>query len=121
MSLSRPDLSADYPGDQSHLHGWERNGLPLPAAGRWTCIALVDKALGLQMISIRLPVRLIEQLKVIAMHRGIGYQPLMRDVLGRFARGELIQVLRLQTEIAKLEGRKAVVAKPKASRLRRAA
>ena len=83
--------------------------------------ALVDKALGLQMISIRLPVRLIEQLKVIALHRGIGYQPLMRDVLSRFARGELIQVLRQQTEIAELEGRKTAAAKPKAARLRKAA
>lgn len=72
--------------------------------------ASVDDALGLQMISIRLPKRLIEQLKVIALHSGIGYQPLMRDVLSRFAHGELIQVLRQQTEISQLKG---VVAKPR--------
>jgi hypothetical protein len=46
----------------------------------------IDAALGLRTISIRLPERLIEQLKLIATHRGIGYQPLMRDVLSRFAR-----------------------------------
>jgi hypothetical protein len=78
----------------------------------------VDAALGLRMISIRLPERLIERLKLIALHHGIGYQPLMRDVLSRFARGELIQVLRQQTETAELEGRKAAAAK--ASRLPRA-
>ena len=72
--------------------------------------ASVDDALGLQMISIRLPKRLIEQLKLIALHSGIGYQPLMRDVLSRFAHGELIQVLRQQNEIAHLRG---IVAKPR--------
>ena len=78
----------------------------------------VDTALGLQMISIRLPARLLEQLKVIAGHSGIGYQPLIRDVLSRFAHGELIQVLRQQTEIAELEGRK-VAAAPMSSKLAR--
>ena len=83
--------------------------------------ARVDQALGLRMISIRLPERLIERLKTIAQHNGVGYQPLMRDVLSRFARGELIQVLRQQTEIVELEGRKAAAAKPKSARLRKAA
>jgi hypothetical protein len=73
------------------------------------------------MISIRLPVQLIEQLKVIAQHSGIGYQPLMRDVLSRFARGEFIQVLKQQTEIAELEGRKAAASRAKAQKLRKAA
>ena len=76
----------------------------------------VDTALGLQMISIRLPARLLEQLKVIAGHNGIGYQPLIRDVLSRFAHGELIQVLRQQTEIAELEGRKAAAPMTKIAR-----
>ena len=48
--------------------------------------ARIDAALGLRTISIRLPEHLIAQLKLIATHRGIGYQPLMRDVLSRFAR-----------------------------------
>jgi hypothetical protein len=75
--------------------------------------ARVDDVLGLQMISIRLPKRLIEQLKLIALHSGIGYQPLMRDVLSRFAHGELIQVLRQQTALAELEGHMAAAAIPK--------
>ena len=83
--------------------------------------ARIETALGLRMISIRLPELLIEQLKLIAVHRGIGYQPMMRDVLSRFARAELIQVLRQQTEIAELEGRKAAAVKSKAGRLRKAA
>ena len=83
--------------------------------------ARIDAALGLRMISIRLPERLIEELKVIAAHRGIGYQPLMRDVLSRFARAEIMQVLRYQAEIAELEGRRAAASKPKGSRLRKAA
>ena len=49
----------------------------------------VEAALGLQMISIRLPKDLIETLKLIAKYRGTGYQPLMRDVLNRFAASEL--------------------------------
>jgi hypothetical protein len=73
----------------------------------------VDEALGLQMISIRLPKRLIERLKLIAKHNGIGYQPLIRDVLSHFARGELIQVLRQQSEIADLESRRSASSKTK--------
>ena len=74
--------------------------------------ARVDEAMGLQMISIRLSKRLIDELKVIAQHNGIGYQPLMRNVLSRFARGELIQVLRQQTEMATLENRNTLRSKP---------
>lgn len=47
--------------------------------------ASVDDALGLQMISIRLPKSLIEDLKLIASQQGLGYQPLIRRVLLRFA------------------------------------
>ncbi len=48
----------------------------------------VDSALGLQMISVRLPRKLIDDLKLIANKEGLGYQPLMRRVLMRFAEGE---------------------------------
>jgi hypothetical protein len=50
----------------------------------------IDEALGLQMISIRLQRELIAELKAIAAYRGIGYQPLIRDVLRRFTRSELL-------------------------------
>jgi hypothetical protein len=48
----------------------------------------VDDALGLQMISIRLPKQLIDDLKLIAGKENLGYQPLIRRVLLRFAEAE---------------------------------
>jgi uncharacterized protein (DUF4415 family) len=48
----------------------------------------VDESLGLQMISIRLQKELIEDYKRIAEFYGVGYQPLMRDALKRFAEAE---------------------------------
>lgn len=52
----------------------------------------VDETLGLQMVSLRLQKQLVEQLKFIALYRGIGYQPLVRDLLNRFVRSELIDI-----------------------------
>lgn len=54
---------------------------------------LVDQALGLHMISIRLENELISVLKAIAEVHGIGYQPLIRDVLNRFASAEAKRLL----------------------------
>lgn len=51
--------------------------------------ANTDDALGLQMISIRLPKDLIETFKLIGAMHGVGYQPLMRTTLQRFADSEL--------------------------------
>jgi len=48
----------------------------------------VDDSLGLQMISIRLPKQLIEDLKLLADKEGLGYQPLIRRVLLRYTAGE---------------------------------
>lgn len=48
----------------------------------------VDDALGLQAISIRLSKELIDDFKFIAKMHGVGYQPLMRDALKRFAESE---------------------------------
>ena len=52
----------------------------------------LEETLGLQMISIRLQKELIEQLKLIAEYRRVGYQPLMRDVLCRWARSEMLVI-----------------------------
>ena len=50
----------------------------------------IEDALGLKMISIRLPEDLIQAYKDISEFRGIsGYQPLMRDALKRFAEAEM--------------------------------
>ncbi len=46
----------------------------------------IDEALELQMVSMRL------QKDLISMYRGIGYRPLIRDILGRFARPEIILI-----------------------------
>ncbi|MBX9427906.1 BrnA antitoxin family protein [Ralstonia pseudosolanacearum] len=66
----------------------------------------VDKTLGLQAVSIRLPKTLIENFKLIAKIHGMGYQPLMREALLRFAEGETKVLLnqyaeRLEQELAK--------------------
>ena len=49
----------------------------------------IDEALGLQMISIRLEKALIDSFKLLGSFHGIGYQPLMRDALKRFADSEM--------------------------------
>lgn len=54
---------------------------------------LVDDTLGLQMISIRLEKQLIDVLKAIAKENRIGYQPLIRKVLHRFAMSEVKMLL----------------------------
>ena len=54
----------------------------------------VNDALGLQMISIRLQRGLLQDLKLIADHHGIGYQPMIRDLLNRFVRSEIRDILR---------------------------
>lgn len=46
----------------------------------------IDEAMELQLISIRLQKQLIDDLKRIAQKEGIGYQPLIRQALTRFAR-----------------------------------
>ncbi|MFK4448046.1 hypothetical protein ABH944_007599 [Caballeronia udeis] len=51
-------------------------------------LADLDAGLDLQMISIRLSKSLIEDFKNIAQIHGLGYQPLMRQALHRFAEGE---------------------------------
>ena len=54
----------------------------------------IDEALELQLISIRLQKSLIDDFKYIATLNGIGYQPLMRQVLKRFADCEKKRILR---------------------------
>jgi predicted DNA binding CopG/RHH family protein len=65
----------------------------------------LDDALGLQAISIRLPKELIDQFKLIAKIHGMGYQPLMREALKRFASAEVKVIL---TQMAN-EGKKEML------------
>jgi hypothetical protein len=52
----------------------------------------VEASLEMQMISIRFPKQLIDELKLIAQYRGVGYQPLIRDIAARFARSEILLI-----------------------------
>lgn len=54
----------------------------------------VDSALGLQLISIRLQKKMIDDLKFIAKAHGVGYQPLIRDILDRFVVHEYKAIVR---------------------------
>lgn len=54
----------------------------------------LDESLGMQLVSIRLQRSLIVNLKLIAKHHGVAYQPLVRDLLNRFAVSELKNILR---------------------------
>ncbi|MFV0576062.1 MAG: hypothetical protein ACK5NC_11710 [Vibrio sp.] len=49
---------------------------------------MIDEALALQAISIRLQKGLLDDLKDIAQIRGLGYQPLIKQILKRFADAE---------------------------------
>lgn len=49
----------------------------------------IDEAMAMQPISIRLPKSLIETFKLLGEVHGLGYQPLMRRALIRFAEGEM--------------------------------
>ena len=62
-----------------------------PAPHGFEC--LVDGASGMQAISIRLDRDLIETFKQIARIHNIGYQPLMREALRRFADAEIKAIL----------------------------
>ena len=53
----------------------------------------IDEAAGLQMISIRLDKTLIEAFKTLGEFHGVGYQPLMRDALRRFAECEMKSIV----------------------------
>ncbi len=68
----------------------------------------INSALELQAISIRLQKSLIEDFKVIAGFHGLGYQPLMRQALARFADGEKKRLIReyARKQAKELEGQK---------------
>jgi predicted DNA binding CopG/RHH family protein len=54
----------------------------------------VDIAIGLKPISIRLQESMVDDLKVIAEIHGLGYQPLMRQILNRFIDSEKKKIIR---------------------------
>jgi hypothetical protein len=89
-------MSNKIPGT---VENWENGALGLTpeharrVAGEET--AAIEKATGqnMQLISMRLSQELLAVLKEIAKYRGIGYQPMIRDLLGRWAAGEIKTIL----------------------------
>ncbi|OTA15413.1 hypothetical protein Xbed_03589 [Xenorhabdus beddingii] len=77
---------------------------------------LINDALDLQPISIRLNKSLIEDLKMIADLSGLGYQPLIRQVLNRFANSEKKRILaETHSKAMKSEKRKSTNKRHKAA------
>lgn len=74
--------------------------------------AALDAALELQAISIRLPKQLVQHYKLIAHFHGVGYQPLMRDVLSRFVPNALKEILEAEQAKAVKASEQAVLAEP---------
>lgn len=75
----------------------------------------IDAALNLRPISIRLEQGLIEAFKLIsARNKNIGYQPLMRQVLRRFASAEIKKIANeMQAEVRAAErAQKEAAAEP---------
>ena len=69
----------------------------------------IDDALGLQPISIRLQKDLLDNLKELAKLNGLGYQPLIRQVLTRWVDCELKSMLRAKATEAEAAARAAAV------------
>ena len=63
--------------------------------------ALLEETLDLKAISIRLPKDMVRNYKLIAGFHGVGYQPLMRDVLHRFVKDGLKEILEAQLKAEK--------------------
>ena len=80
----------------------------------------IDAALELHPISIRLQKGLLDNLKALAQLNGIGYQPLVRQILTRFVECEMKSILK--TKLAE-QRKEATVAKPQkhAEKLKKAA
>jgi len=90
---------------ESTTEAWENRDLGASAEHVGVASAehevALDRALDLQSISIRLPKQLIDQYKLIAHFHGVGYQPLMRDILARFVPGALQEIMQAQIMQAK--------------------
>lgn len=90
QELNRLLADADRWGPEGDMGNQANHATPATAEDA----NAVNDALGLQMISIRLQRGLLQNLKLIADHHGIGYQPMIRDLLNRFVRSEIRDILR---------------------------
>lgn len=84
-------------GAMSNVELWERGELGQSAEHAVVAQGSkqeVEDALGMQLISIRLQKQLLGDLKKIAEYHGVGYQPMIRDLLNRFARSEILSIIK---------------------------
>ena len=88
--------STDAAWDERQL-GADATHAQVASAAHFTAL---NDALGMQAISIRLPKEMIDAYKLIAAHHGVGYQPLMRDILQRFIPEGLKEVMEHHAEKA---------------------
>lgn len=63
----------------------------------------LQKSIQLQSISLRIQKDLLEDLKFIAQHYGVGYQPLMKQIIKRFVDAEKRAILEDRKILAKDE------------------
>lgn len=76
---------------ESSAEAWEEGKLGLDenhVQSSGLTIGDLDETLELKLISIRLRKQLIEELKMIAEIEGMGYQPLIKQLLERFVVGQ---------------------------------
>ena len=103
---------------------WEsgRLGLSEDHAEPISAEEMIELADGLDLelkpISIRLPKLLIKQLKFIAYMHGVGYQPLIRDILSRFSRHEMVDLVKQIEEQKEVEATLSDEDSPAARHLR---
>lgn len=100
MSNDRVEVEKECLWESGQL-GNSKGDAVVVAAGEEKAI---DEALELQMISIRLPKAMIEDLKMLAAREKLGYQPLIRRVMKLYIEGEFKAIAYdMQFQIAKAQ------------------
>ncbi|MDO4709084.1 MAG: hypothetical protein Q4B94_04575 [Pseudomonadota bacterium] len=87
--------------DEARNELWETGALgasPEHARVAKGASARLDAATNMRLVTMRLPNALVDTLKDIASHHGVGYQPMVRDLLMRFAVSELRAIRREQED-----------------------
>lgn len=102
VNIDRKKLAEYAAIDEADGDRWEsgelgRDAAHMRVADKKTSSDL-DDALDLQMISIRLEKGLLRDLKEIAAHHKLSYQPMIRDLLKRFAISEIKTILTARLE-----------------------
>lgn len=90
--VERIEADADNWGPAGKFGNDEKHVKPAPPEAAQA----LEDALELQLISIRLSKGLLRDLKHIAEWHGIGYQPMIRDLLNRFVKSEIPAILERQ-------------------------